>query len=64
MTMNATRSSTCNISERILITTGELQHLLGCGRSSAVKLGIQAGACVEIGARVFWNPEKVREYLN
>lgn len=46
----------------ILINTDELQAQLGCGRCSAVKLGMQAKARVEIGRRVLWNRQKVAEY--
>ncbi len=61
--MRKTSKTNCNLDARLLLTTGELQQLLGCGRCSAVKLGNQAGARVEIGSRVFWSQAKLREFL-
>lgn len=58
--MNATKKS--DKTEVILIDTNELQTQLGCGRCSAVKLGMQAKARVEIGRRVLWNRQKIAEY--
>lgn len=49
---------------KIAVTTEELQALLSCGRSSAVQIGEAAEARIQIGKRVFWNVQKVREYIN
>lgn len=49
---------------KIAVTTEELQCLLSCGRDSAVHIGEAAEARVQIGRRVLWNVEKVREYIN
>ncbi len=63
--MNSThKSSKISISEKITVTTDELQELLSCGRDSAVQIGQTAGAKVKIGRRVFWNVEKIRRYVN
>ena len=48
----------------VLINTSELQKLSGLGRDSAVKLGIAAGARVEIGRLVYWNKKKVLEKID
>lgn len=61
--MNKTRNSTIKLSERIMLNTQELQELLGCGRKSAVQIGTDAEARVQIGKRVLWNLEKVKLYL-
>ena len=61
--MNATTSFNDNLGNRILINSKELQSLLGCGYASAIKLGNDAGAKVNVGRRVFWNKEKVQKYL-
>lgn len=50
--------------EKITITTDELQAILGCGRSSAVRIGEQAEARVQFGKRVLWNVGKIKEYIN
>lgn len=38
--------------ERIAVNTKELQAMLGCGRKTAVDIGEQAGAKIQIGRRV------------
>ena len=38
--------------------------MLDCGRSTAVKIGIEAGARMQIGRRVLYNVDAVRKYLN
>lgn len=50
--------------DKIAVTTEELQALLSCGRYSAVQIGEAAEARIQIGKRVFWNVQKVREYIN
>lgn len=50
--------------EKITITTEELQAMLGCGRSSAMKIGEMAEARVQFGKRVLWNVGKVKEYID
>lgn len=53
-----------DIHDKIAITTSELQALLSCGRCSAVQIGEQAEAQIQIGKRVFWNVEKVKTYID
>lgn len=48
----------------ISVDTNGLQTILSCGRSTAVQIGIDAGAKVMVGKRVLWNVAKVQEYLN
>lgn len=47
-----------------LVDSVELQILLCCGSATAVKIGKDAGACVKIGRRVFWNVSKIQNYLD
>ena len=49
---------------RITLNTEELQEKLGCGRKTAVDIGIQSEAKITIGRRVLWNVSKVQKYLN
>ena len=49
--------------ERIAVNTKELQAMLGYGRKTAVDIGEQAGAKIQIGRRVLWNPIVVKEYI-
>ena len=49
--------------QRIAVNTKELQAMLGCGRKTAVDIGEQAGAKIQIGRRVLWNPIVVKEYI-
>lgn len=47
--MHKTSESELYISQKILITTKELQEMLSCGRYSAVKIGTDAIARVDVG---------------
>ena len=49
---------------KILVDSTGLQDMLSTGLQSAVAIGTKAGARTQIGRRVFWNVEKVRQYLN
>lgn len=63
--MNATKKFTePNKFPRITVSTDVLQQMLGCGRASAVNIGDQAGARMQIGRRVLWNVEKVKAYID
>lgn len=46
------------------VDTKELQEMLSCGRSTAVQIGENACARIQIGRRVLWNVKKVNEYLD
>lgn len=50
--------------EKILIDTVELQNTLCSGRAAAIKVGVAACAKVQVGRRVFWNVQKVRQYID
>ena len=50
--------------DKICVTTEGLQDLLDCGRVTAVLIGGQAGARIEIGKRLLWNVSKVRSYID
>ena len=45
------------------VDTVRLQELIGAGRATAVKIGTEAGARIQIGRRVLWNVPKIRKYL-
>lgn len=49
---------------KLTVTTKGLMELLECGRDTAVKIGVEAQARIQIGKRVLWNVEKVQSYLN
>lgn len=46
------------------IDTKELQEMLSCGRVTAVQIGNDAGARIQIGRRVLWNVKKINLYLD
>ena len=64
--MKATKKDlvTVKISDKIAVDTTELQLLCGCGRSTAVDIGTQAKARIQVGKRVLWNVNKVQKYLD
>ncbi len=44
--------------ERIAVNTKELQAMLGCGRKTAVDIGEQAGAKIQIGRACALEPHR------
>ena len=50
--------------KRMTIDTAELQKMLCCGRHTAVKIGTQAEARIQIGSRVLWNVSKIQHFLD
>lgn len=62
--MQKTAESSLDITQKLLLNTQDLQELLSCGYSSAVKLGMNAQARVKIGKRVLWNRQRIEAYLN
>lgn len=49
---------------RLAVDTKELQSMLCCGRDTAVKIGLEAKARVNIGARALWNVKLIQSYLD
>ena len=52
------------VSNRLAVDTPELQIMLCCGRGTAVKIGTEAKARIQIGKRLLWNVEKIQAYMN
>lgn len=50
--------------DRKAVDTDGLRDLLSCGRETAVKIGTDAQARVQIGKRVLWNVDKIQKYLD
>lgn len=50
-------------SNTIAIDTNGLAQMLSCGRGTAVKIGIAAGAKIKIDKRVLWYLPKIHSYL-
>ena len=61
--MNKTTDFTMEYQNCLLLSTRDLQAVLACGRASAVKIGMAAGAKVTIGRRVLWNRAIVEKYV-
>ena len=47
----------------ITVDTNGLAQMLSCGRGTAVKIGIAAGAKIKIDKRVLWYLPKIHSYL-
>lgn len=62
--MNATKKFDIESTQKLSVDTDGLQAILGCGRKTAVQIGELAEAKIRIGKRVFWNVEKVKQYLD
>ncbi|MBR3401560.1 MAG: hypothetical protein IKG67_04885 [Parasporobacterium sp.] len=52
------------VSEIQLISTKTLQKMLGCCYNTAVRIGSDAGARIQIGSMVRWRVSKISEYLD
>ncbi len=50
--------------QKIAVDTKELQSMLCCGRSTALQIGEEAHARIQIGKRVLWNVAKIQSYMN
>ena len=57
-------STNVKLSEKMALTTEDLQAVLSCGLAAAVEIGMRAEARIQLGKRVLWNADKVRNYLN
>lgn len=63
--MKATRKDfSVNPISKMAVDSHELQTLLGCGQTAAIKIGTDAKARVQIGRRVLWNVNAVQRYLD
>ena len=49
--------------DKLLITNKELQQMLSCSYRTAVKIGEEAGARLQIGKAVRWKVKNIEEYL-
>lgn len=62
--MNAMNISSREVVNKKAVDSPTLATLLGCGRKTAVRIGTEAGARIQIGRRVLWNVEKIQRYLD
>ena len=62
--MNKTKKSCEDISNMITINQEMLASKLGCGKSTAIKIGKESGAEIRIGRRCLYSVNKLQEYLD
>lgn len=63
--MNRTmKTNSINPFCKVSVDTKELQEMLSCGRVTAVQIGTNASARIQIGKRVLWNVKKINAYLD
>ncbi|MCM1189379.1 MAG: hypothetical protein NC541_08790 [bacterium] len=48
----------------IAVDTKALMELLHCGRVTAVKIGTDAEARIQVGKSVLWNLPKIQRYVD
>lgn len=58
------KANTMESGSKITVSTENLAKMLDCGRATAVKIGMAAGARVQVGKRVLFKMDKIEEYLN
>ena len=49
---------------KIAVDVAGLMAMLSCGKSTANKIGEEAGAVIRIGRRKLFNVEKIKEHMN
>lgn len=49
---------------QLALDTLQLAESLGCGKGTAITIGMEAKARIQIGKRVLWNAGKVKMYLD
>lgn len=62
--MRATRKQKIPLSSMVAVSANTLAGILDCGRATAVKIGTDANARIQVGKRVLYNVEKIRRYLD
>lgn len=50
--------------EKKTVNTATLMKILDCGKSTAIKIGNNAGAKVCIGRKLLWNMKLIQQYLD
>ena len=58
------KTSNLECDNKLLVDIVTLQAMLSCGKQSADKIGVQAGAVVRWGKRKLYNVEKIKNYIN
>ena len=53
-----------DLKDRITVNANTLAGMLDCGRATAVKIGTEAGARIQIGNRVLFKLADVQRYIN
>ena len=53
-----------NTDNKLAVSREELQELLGVGRDTAMKIGIEAKAKFKVGARALYNVAKIQAYID
>lgn len=48
---------------KVAVDIDELSAMLSCGRTTARKIGVAAGARVQVGRRVLYSVKKVENYI-
>lgn len=64
MRKNLLSENVANGMEKLTVDTKGLQAMTDSGYTTAVKIGIAAGARIKVGKSVRWNVSKVRKYLD
>lgn len=58
------RDNVIDLKDRITVNANTLAGMLDCGRATAVKIGTEAGARIQIGNRVLFKVDAIKGYLN
>ena len=61
--MKTTKKNLLNAEEKITVNSDTLAELLDCGKATAVQIGKDSGARIQVGRRVLYSVPKVQAYL-
>lgn len=62
--MRATKNDTGNLSDMKTFPISILMRYLGCGRTTAEKIGVAAGARLAVGRRVLYRRDRIDAYID
>lgn len=62
--MNKTKRARSSGNNVLSVTAETLAEMLNCGRATAVKIGVDSGAKMQIGRRALYKVSVVEKYLD
>ncbi len=58
------KTKTDEMSNKVTVNAETLAKILDCGRPTAMRIGAEAGARVQVGKRVLYKVDRINRYLD